>query len=121
MLFFLNNWTPQVKFFSIESIKSADAEGLLSSLKESFEQIEILNFGNRLHGLNIGGASVNNWILSGLGTRILDELSPWLTLVHCFNHRLELAIKDAFKETFFSEIDTMLLKLYYLYKKARNN
>ena len=30
---FLNNGTPQVKFFSIESIKSVDTEGLLSSLK----------------------------------------------------------------------------------------
>ena len=43
---FLNNGTPQVKFFSIKSIKSADAEGLLLSLKESFERIGILNFGN---------------------------------------------------------------------------
>ena len=92
---------PQVKFFSIESIKSAVAEGFLSSLKESFEWIGILNFGNQLHGLNIDGASVNTGIHSGLGTRIHNELSPWLMLIHCFNHRLELAIKDAFKGAFF--------------------
>ena len=61
---------------------------------------------------------MNTGIHSGLGTRICDELSPWLTLIHCFNHGLELAIKDAFKGTFFSEIDTMLLKLYHLYKKS---
>ena len=115
---FLNNGTPQVKFFSIKSIKSADAEGLLSSLKESFKQIGILNVGNRLHGLNIDGASVNTGIHNGLGTRICDELSPWLKLIHYFNHQLELVIKDAFKGTFFSEIDTMLLKLYCLYKKS---
>ena len=34
---FLNNGTLQVKFFSIESVKIADAEGLLLSLKESVE------------------------------------------------------------------------------------
>ena len=61
---------------------------------------------------------MNTGIHSGLGTRICNELSPWLTLIHCFNHRLELAIKDASKGTFFSEIDTMMLKLYYLYKKS---
>ena len=117
MFFFLNNRTPQVKFFSIKRVKSADEEGLLLSLKESFKQIGTLNFGNQLHGLNIDSASVNTGIHSGLGTRIRNELSPWVTLIHCFNHRLELAIKDAFKGTFFSGIDTMLLKLYYLYQK----
>ena len=58
-MFFLNNRTPQVKFFGIKSVKSADAERLLLSLKESFEWIGILNFGNQLHGLNTDGASVN--------------------------------------------------------------
>ena len=84
--FFLNNRTPQVKFFSIKSVKSADEEGLLLSLKESFKRIGILNFGNQLHGLNINGASVNNGIHSCLGTRICNELSPWVMLIHCFNH-----------------------------------
>ena len=30
---FINNGTLQVKFFSVESVKSVDAKGLLSSLK----------------------------------------------------------------------------------------
>ena len=37
-------------------------------------------------------------------------------LVHCFNHCLELAIKDVFSETFFDEIDVMLRRIYYFYK-----
>ncbi len=79
--------------------------------------LEFHAFASRLHALNIDGASVNTGIHRGLGARI-RELAPWLTVVHCFNHRLELAVKDAFKGTFFNEIDTMLLKLYYLYKKS---
>ena len=106
-----------MKFFSIESVKAADAEGLKSSLEEAFERVGISCFASRLHGLNVDGASVNTGIHRGLGARI-RELAPWLTVVHCFNHRLELAVKDAFKETFFDEIDMMLLKLYYLYKKS---
>ena len=61
--------------------------------------------------------SVNTGIHHGLGARIREHAS-WLTIVHCFNHQFELAVKDAFKGTFFEEIDTMLLKLYFLYQKS---
>lgn len=36
----------------------------------------------------------------------------------CVAHRLELAVKDALKSTFFSTIDDMLLRIYYVYSKA---
>ena len=42
----------------------------------------------------------------------LRENAPWLTIVHCFNHRFELAIKYAFVRTSFNEIDTSLIKLF---------
>ena len=48
----------------------------------------------------------------------LLQSSPCLNVVHCFNHRFKLAIKDAFKATFFEDIDTLLNKLYYLYRKS---
>ena len=47
---------------------------------------------------------------------MIKEDVPWLKLVHCFNHCLELATKDAFSGTFFDKIDVMLRKIYYLYK-----
>ena len=114
---FLNKGVPTVKFSSIESIQSTDADGLLSSLKDSFEQ-GVDQFKNHIHGLNINSASVNTGVHNGLGTKISKDYAPWLTVIHCFNHRLELATKDALKGSFFDEIDTMLLKLYYLYKKS---
>ena len=36
----------------------------------------------------------------------------------CLAHRLELAVKDSFKNTSFDQIDDMLLKLYYMYEKS---
>ena len=36
----------------------------------------------------------------------------------CLAHRLELAIKDALKATYFDKIDEMLLRLYLLYEKS---
>ena len=56
-------------------------------------------------------------INNGLGKLVKDS-APWLELVHCFNHRIELALKNAFEKTFFSKIENMLTKLYYLYQKS---
>ena len=38
--------------------------------------------------------------------------------MHCFNHLVELALKDAFRPTSFEEVDSMLYKFYYLYQKS---
>ena len=40
----------------------------------------------------------------------MDYVAFW-----CIAHQLELALKDALKGTFFSEMDEMLLLTYYLY------
>ena len=64
-------------------------------------------------------ASVNTGIHNGLGVK-MRELAAWLSTIHCFNHSLELAVKDTFSTTFFKEDDNMLLKLFYLHQKSPN-
>ena len=39
-------------------------------------------------------------------------------MIHCFNHRVELTLKDAFRTTSSEEVDSMLCKLYHLYQKS---
>ena len=39
-------------------------------------------------------------------------------MINCFNHRVELALKDALRTTSFEEVDSMLCKLYCLYQKS---
>ena len=64
------------------------------------------------------GASVNLGKHQGVAAR-LKEMAPWLLVVQCFNHRLELAVKDAFTGLkAFEDIEEMLMKLYYLYQKS---
>ena len=65
-------------------------------------------------GLNVDGASVNTDVHNGVGV-LMQADSPWLQMIHCFNHRLELAIKDAFKNNNFNKIDEMLMTFCYLY------
>ena len=68
-------------------------------------------------GLNVDGASVNMEHYKGLATQF-REVVPWLEAVHCFNHRLELAIKDAFEKVpAFQKVDNFLLQLYFIYEK----
>ena len=55
--------------------------------------------------------------LNGLG-KIVKDSTPWLELVHRFNHCIELALKDTFDTMPFGDINNMLMKLYYLYKKS---
>ena len=43
---------------------------------------------------------------------------PWLLKIHCSNHRIELAVADAFKNTVFSEIDRFYIQNFYLLKNS---
>ena len=108
---------PVLKFLSVESPEHTHADGLEAYIKDSFHCISIATLHTQLASLNIDGAAVNTGIHSGLGVKF-KESAPLITLVHCFNHRLELAVKDMFDNTFFKDIDNMLLKLYYLYHKS---
>ena len=67
-----------------------------------------------LANLNVGGASVNTGIHGGHGVK-MKESAPWINVIQCFNHSLELSVKD---KTFLKEVGNMLLKLFYLYRKS---
>ena len=116
-ILFLNERKPEIKFFSIETILHTTAEGPKEAISSAFKRTGMTEFHTKLPGFNVDGASVNAGIHKGL-TQLLRESSPCLNVVHGFNHRFELAIKDAFKATFFEDIDILLNKLYYLYRKS---
>ena len=99
-------------------MKNADAAGIQECIAESFQRTGITKFSEKMVGLNVDGASVNMGKFTGLGTRLKVE-APWLQVIHCFNHHLELALNDAFSQSpVFSTVDTFISKLYYLYQKS---
>ena len=114
---FLNEGIPTLKYFSIESVSNADAEGIKETIKSDFPCFGISNFISHLLSLNVDGASVNMGIHCGQGTLIKQE-APWPSLVYCFNHRVKLAIKDSFANSSFTSVDDLLMELYYLYEKS---
>ena len=112
----LSDGFPALRYLSIESVDNATATGVLSSLTTSFERFGVLSFEKSLLGLNCDGGSLNLGQFGGLGA-LIKEKAPWLELVHCFNHCIELALKDASENSAFAKIE-MLMKLYYLYQKS---
>ena len=50
----------------------------------------------RMVFLSSGGASVNSGSKPGL-FRLFQENYLWILFIYCFNHSLELAVKDALK------------------------
>ena len=85
-----------LKLLSIENTLAAtpqvaDVPHLVDCVKDAFHHFGIADFSSRLHGLNIDGASLNLGIHKGAAALLKDK-SPWLTAVHCFNHRIELAL-----------------------------
>ena len=50
--------------------------------------------------------------------RLTSAETPWVVVFWCLAHRLELSLKDALKNTFFSSVDELLLQVYFVYEKS---
>lgn len=68
------------------------------------------------------GASNMTGLRSGLSTLMREQLNPEMVNVHCFCHRLELAFRDVVKKIkLYDKLMTLLIGLYYFYKKSHKN
>ncbi|XP_046840401.1 zinc finger protein 862-like [Xenia sp. Carnegie-2017] len=117
VLYVNKNGRSTCKLMSVETVENEDAAGLKEAMKEAFARFGITNFESKLAATGLDGASVNMGRNTGLAARLKD-VAPWLTVVHCFNHRLELAAADAFNATFFAQVDEILRQLFSLYQKS---
>ena len=104
---------PVLKFFSIVTPEHAHADGLKMCRENAFHQKGIVSLHQRVANLSVDGASVNTGINNDLGVK-MRESAAWLRTIHS----LELAVKDTFKTTFFKEVDNVLLRLFYLFRKS---
>ena len=72
---------------------------------------------DKLGGFGSDGTSVNCGKKEDVEI-LLQESNKWLVFGWCVGHRLELSLKDCLKSTSFTDVDDMILHLYYLYKKS---
>ena len=69
----------------------------------------MVGFGSDGASVNIGAHGLKGYI---------EKAVPWVLVFWCLAYLLEIALKDSLKGTLFSEIDEMLLRLYFLYEKS---
>ena len=120
--------SPCTRYLSIHSPGKADASGLLSCVSEALKFMSVENVLDKdsvlgvearpvLVGGGTDGASVNIGDHTGLKAQMQRAL-PWLFWSWCYAHCLELACKNAFSSSLFTNIVEMLLRLFYIYKKS---
>ena len=107
------------KLMALKDVQHANSSGLLCVLKESLERVGISDYDKKLIGFMSDGASVNFGSKTGLLTKLKqDEQMPWIVGIHCLNHRLELAVKDAFARTAFSQICVLLTNIHSVFERS---
>ena len=114
------------RYLSVVTPNKADSDGLVDCLKEALTRLKIDNVLDRdavlsgkpvLIGGGTDGASVNVGQHNSMRAKLQDALQ-WLFWAWCYAHRLELASKNGLTSNLFKEVEELLLRLYYLYKKS---
>ena len=115
----------KVYFIGIESAERADAEHIVSGLKNIILENLVMDsaeFIRKLVSLGCDGASVMVGCKAGVSA-LLKQEQPCLVTVHCMAHRLELCLKDAAKKVSVYDkiINTLLMGIYYFYYHSSLN
>ena len=87
----------------------ADSEEVYKSINQKCEECH-LDLSNRLVCVAADGASVNFGRVKGILTKFQQNVAPWMIKMHCVAHRLELSLKDAFKDTYFTQVRYLMEK-----------
>lgn len=107
------------RLLSLKEVSHANADGLLDVLITSLLDAGLANYKKHFVGFMSDGASVNFGAKGGLLSKLQNEQQmPWLVGIHCLNHRLELAVKDAFSGTALSEICTLLSNIHSVFERS---
>lgn len=96
----------------MEAVQHAHSEGVLGAIEEAMSGVE--NWKNKLIATGSDGASVNLGKNHSV-TALLKKDVPHLVVMHCVNHRLELAVLSALKNkeaAVFADIKSVLLLLH---------
>ena len=104
------------RFFAVRHLSSATAEGLFDSFKRAVGYMQLDAWKTKMIGFGCDGTNAN--IAQGGLRGLLSHEMPWVFVFWCLAHRLELSVKGALKPTFFTTVDDLLLRLYYIYEKS---
>lgn len=108
-----------VNFLGIMATPKADAPGICNSLGRAVTNgldMPMEEFCKKLVAFGADGAAVMMGRNNGVVARIRNEMAPKIVGIHCFAHRLELAVRDVVaKHPLYKTFDKLLLDLYLFY------
>ena len=107
----------KTSYLELADLPSADARSIIAAVECSFKNIGIENYLAKLVGFGSDGAAVNCGKKEGIIT-LLRKQNAWLTFGWCVAHKLELALEDSLSGTSFDDVDELILRMYYLYKRS---
>ena len=105
---------------SAKDFGGANADGVFAAIQNSgLEYMTEEEIENKLPCIVADSASVNFGRLTGALTQWSMRLTRFLLVIHCMNHRLELATKDSFYQVSnFNEIKEMLGQIFRMFKNS---
>ena len=110
-----------VSLLEMAEFGGTDAQSLKTALDSVFTNegnVPLNDYNKKLVSATADGANVNMGIYNGALTMMTAD-RPWLVVIHCVNHRLELALKDAVKGIPpFQECDRFYNNIFYLFKNS---
>ena len=98
----------------------SNAQAIKDGIDSIFNEgeLEIEDFVHKMIAATSDGASVNFGAHGGVMRKLELDGRPWLVKFHCVNHKTELAVKDAFKNSPFEVVDKFYIGLFTLLKNS---
>lgn len=90
-------------FDRIAEAANTTASGILDCINSVMVSKGIPRWKENLIGFGADGAATNFGKHHGVFAQLSCDM-PWLMGIHCVAHRLELACKDALKDSYFNEV-----------------
>lgn len=113
----LEDYYPKIKYFKLQEPENTKADGILAAIDQAFFEANLQQYKQKTIGFCSDGASV----MMGARRGVIQLLktagnADWIMPVWCLAHKLELAVKDAFKSTYMDTVIEILVSIYYFYK-----
>ncbi|XP_060555537.1 uncharacterized protein LOC132716306 [Ruditapes philippinarum] len=113
----LDNYYPKMRYLKLVEPENTKSQGILEAIDRAFLEYDLNDYKQKTVGFCSDGASVMMGSKRGVIQLMKTQGNAnWIKSVWCLAHRLELAIKDAFKDTYMDNVIEMIVSMYYFYK-----
>ena len=115
----LVDYYPKIKFLTLVEPPNTKAAGIFQAIASAFRDFGFTNmeYTKMMIGFGSDGANVMLGERQGVIKLLREEgQAPWVLSVWCLAHRLQLAVKDCFKDTYSDQVTEVLNLVYYFYK-----